>query len=313
MRKEKKRTHRRIAQVIISSLVALAIVGALVFVSWGRDMPVLNPKGTIADQEYTLILITVGLGVLVVVPVFIMLFTIAWRYRASNKKARYEPEFAGHRGFEALWWGIPCVIILALSLITVVATRALDPFKPLESQVKPVKIQVVAMEWKWLFIYPDEGVATLNYVNIPEKTPIDFQITADAPMNSFWIPALAGQIYAMAGMSTQLHVMADSVGTYNGSSANISGEGFADMHFKVNSLSRDDFTKWRNASIYSFNQLTSDSYTKLAAPTKNNPETTYALIDSGLYNEIINKYMSPEGSASSKDENDSSDMSGMNM
>lgn len=313
MRKEKKQTRRRVAQVVISSLVALAIIGVLVFVSWGRDIPVLNPKGTIAQQEYTLILITVGLGVLVVVPVFIMLFTIAWRYRASNKKAKYDPEFAGHRGFEALWWGIPCAIILILALITVVATRALDPFKPIDSHVKPVKIQVVALEWKWLFIYPDLGVATVNYANIPEKTPIDFQITADAPMNSFWVPALAGQIYAMSGMSTQLHLMSDSVGTYNGSSANISGEGFADMRFKVNSLSQADFTAWRNTAIYSINQLTSDSYAKLAAPTKNNSETTYALIDSGLYNEIINKYMSPEGSASSKEEKDSSDMSGMKM
>lgn len=278
-------------------------------------MPVLHPAGTVADQEYALILITVGLGVIVVIPVFIMLFTIAWKYRASNKKAKYEPEFSNHRGFEALWWGIPCLIILILAMITVVATHALDPFKPLASNVKPVKIQVIAMEWKWLFIYPDEGVATVNYVNIPEKTPIDFEITADAPMNSFWVPALAGQIYAMSGMSTQLHVMADSTGTYNGSSANISGAGFADMHFKVNSLSQSDFATWRNTSIYSFNQLTSDSYAKLAMPTRNNPETTYALIDSGLYNEVINKYMVPEGSKAqdgSASQN-SSDMSGMKM
>lgn len=316
MRKEKKRTIRRRVQVLVSSAVAIAIVGALVYVTQGRDIPVLNPKGTIADQEYTLIIITVGLGLLVVIPVFILLFTIAWKYRATNKKAKYEPELEGHRGLEALWWGIPCMIILILALITSVATHALDPFKPLDSATKPIKIQVVAMEWKWLFIYPEEGVATLNYVNIPENTPIDFTITADAPMNSFWVPALAGQVYAMSGMSTQLHLMADSTGTYNGSSANISGEGFADMRFKVNSMSRSAYNDWKNTSIYSVKLLNADTYKDLAKPSKNDPETTFTLTDSDLYNQIINKYMSHKSSGDSETthtDHMTEDMSGMKM
>ncbi|HWT39839.1 MAG TPA: ubiquinol oxidase subunit II [Dongiaceae bacterium] len=319
MRHDKKRIRRRVAQVLISGLVTLAIIGVLVFVTQGRDVPVLNPHGTIAHQEQVLILITVGLGVFVVVPVFILLFVIAWRYRASNTKAKYEPDMHGRRGLELLWWGIPCAIILALAIITTIATHVLDPYKPLQSNVTPVKVQVVAMQWKWLFIYPDYNIATLNYVNIPKNTPIDFSITSDAPMNSFWVPALAGQIYAMSGMSTQLHVMADSVGTYNGVSANISGEGFADMHFKVYSMTEGDFTTWTKKASYSQNMLTSDAYNKIAAPSKNDPETTYLLMDNTLYDDVIMKYMMPSdsnGSHSGTAEgtpNTTMDMSGMKM
>ena len=223
MRKDKKRDFRRVKQVLISSGIAVLILAILVFVSYGRDMPVLNTKGLIADQERDLILLTFGLGLLVVIPVFIMLFGIAWKYRASNTKAKYEPEFASHKGIEAIWWGIPCAIILLLGIITAISTHALDPYKPITSSVKAVEVQVISLNWKWLFIYPDQGIATVNYLNIPKDTPINFTITSDAPMNSFWIPALAGQVYSMTGMSTKLHVMANDVGTFNGASANISG------------------------------------------------------------------------------------------
>jgi len=275
-------------------------------VTVGRDIPVLNPQGLIAEQERNLIIITTAMGLFVVIPVFIMLFAVAWRYRASNRRAIYRPDFESHRGFEALWWGIPCVIIIILGIITVVSTHALDPYKPLDSNVKPVKVQVIAMEWKWLFIYPDKGIATLNYLNIPKDTPIDFTITSDAPMNSLWIPALAGQVYAMSGMSTQLHLMANSVGTYNGTSSNISGDGFADMTFKVNSMNESDFTTWATTSTTSRNILTQDEYKTLSVPSHNNPETTYMLMDTSLYNEVIMKYMSPGGQSSDASNTDAS-------
>lgn len=310
MRKEKKRNIRRIKQVVISSLIAVVILAILIFVTYGRDIPVLNPKGIIADQERDLILLTFGLGLLVVIPVFIMLFTIAWKYRASNTKAVYQPEFGSHVGIEALWWGIPCAIILLLGIVTGISTHALDPYKPLNSSVQPVKIQVISLNWKWLFIYPDQGIATQNYITIPKDTPIDFSITSDAPMNSFWIPALAGQVYSMSGMSTQLHLMADSVGTYTGSSANISGEGFADMHFKVNAVNESDFMDWTNKMSHSTatTLLTSDSYKKLAEPSHDSSEKTYMLMDYNLYNEVIMKYMSPDGSGVKK-----ADAAGMSM
>jgi cytochrome o ubiquinol oxidase subunit 2 len=310
MRKEKKRDFRQVKQVLISSVLTLIVLAVLVYVTQGRDMPVLDPKGLVADKERNLMLVTFGLGLLVIIPVFIMLFVIGWKYRANNTKAKYDPEFVTHKGFEALWWGIPCVIILTLGIITVVSSHALDPYKHLDSSVPPVKVQVVALDWKWLFIYPDQGIATLNYMNIPEKTPIDLTITSDAPMNSFWVPALAGQIYAMSGMSTQLHLMADSTGTYNGSSANISGEGFADMTFKVNSLTNTDFKDWvsKTANSTTPTLLTADSYKKLAEPSRGDKTTSYLLMDSNLYNEIIVKYMSSDGSDSNK-----AAAAGMNM
>ncbi len=291
MRKQQKQRLIRGVKVLFGIGVALAIIGVLTFVTYGRDMPLLQPKGTIAEQQYILILITVGLGFFVVIPVFILLFTIGWKYRASNKKAKYKPEWADHRGLEALWWGIPCIIIITLAIITVISTHALDPYKKLDSEVPAVKVQVVALEWKWLFIYPEKGIATVNYLNIPESTPVDFTITADAPMNSFWIPALAGQVYAMSGMSTELSIMSDKIGTYNGWSSNISGEGFADMQFKVNVVSQHDFDAWVQNAIYTPETLTKESYGQLAKKSRAEPQKTYTLIESRLYDEIITKYM----------------------
>jgi cytochrome o ubiquinol oxidase subunit 2 len=295
MRKDKKRDFRRVKQVLISGFVAIVVLGILAYVTYGRDIPVLDPKGLIADQERNLILLTFGLGMLVVIPVFIMLFSIAWRYREGNTKAKYEPEQSGSRALEALWWGIPCVIILTLGIITAISTHALDPYKPLESSVQPVKIQAVSLNWRWLFIYPDEGIATMNYINIPKDTPIDFTITSDAPMNSLWIPALAGQVYAMSGMSTQLHMMANQTGTFNGSSANISGDGYADMRFKVNAMSESDYKAWTKKTFNSTSTtlLTDDSYKKLSMNSHDSAQQTFLLMDISLYNEIIMKYMSP--------------------
>lgn len=304
MRDNRKNNMKRVFQVVLFIAFTALFVGVLIFVTQGHAVPVLQPKGLLADKERDLILLTVGLSLIVVIPVFIMLFSIAWRYRASNTKAKYQPEFASHKGIEALWWGIPCLIILVLAIITGIATHALDPYKSLNSPIKPINVQVIALQWKWLFIYPDQKVATLNYVNIPSNTPINLTITSDAPMNSFWVPALAGQVYAMSGMTTQLHIMADGTGSYNGSSANISGEGFANMRFVVNSMTPQDFQLWVKQAKTSRNGLSYDDYQKLAQPSKNIPNTTYTLMDGSLYNKSIMKYMSPSGS-------DSMDMSGM--
>lgn len=298
MRNDKKRALWRAFQVFASSFVTVAIIATFVYATQGRELPILNPHGTIAQQQYTLILITVALGVFVVVPVFILLFSIAWRYRAGNEKAKYDPELEGNRTLEILWWGIPVLIILALAVVTYISTHALDPYKALESDKTPVKVQVVALEWNWLFIYPDYNIATRNFMNIPENTPINLSITADAPMNSFWVPALAGQVYAMSGMTTKLHLMADSVGTYNGSSANISGEGYADMRFKVNSLTENDFATWAKQATLSKDILNEASYAKIAEPSKNAAHTTYKVTTPTMFEDVIMKYMSSENKKS---------------
>lgn len=291
MRDNKKRVLKRAFQVFASSFIAVALIGTFMFVTQGRDIPVLNPEGTISSQQYTLILITVGLGVFVVIPVFILLFSIAWRFRAGNKKAKYEPEMEGHKGLEILWWAIPFLIILVLAIITHISTHALDPYKELKSDKEPVKVQVVSLKWNWLFIYPESGTATLNYMNIPEDTPVNLSITADSPMNSFWVPALAGQVYAMSGMTTKLHIMADKIGSYNGATANISGEGYADMRFKVYSMSEIDYSTWVKKAANSSNMLTSESYAKLTEAHEHKAETTYMLMTPKLFDNIVMKYM----------------------
>ena len=294
MRNEKKRFLKRSIQVFASSFIAVAIIGLFTFFTKGREMPVLNPQGTIADQQYVLILITVGLGVFVVVPVFILLFAILWRYREGNKKAKYDPDLEGNKGLEVLWWGIPILIILALSIITFISTHALDPYKELQSDKTPVKIQVIALNGNWLFVYPNEKISTLNYIKIPENTPVNFTVTSDAPMNSFWIPALAGQVYAMSGMTTKLHVMSDSTGTYNGATANISGPGYADMRFKVYSVKQDDYDLWARDAMGSPNELTNDSYDELVPVQPHQAEKTYKLVAISIFDDVIMKYMSSE-------------------
>lgn len=286
-------SKRRVIQVLVSVVVTVLFVAVIAYLLQGRDIPVLQPQGTIAQQQYVLILITVGLGVFVVIPVFILLFSIAWKYRESNTKATYDPELHGHRGFELLWWGVPALIIIALAIITAVSTFALDPYKPLTSDKKPVEVQVIALQWRWLFIYPEHNVATINYMNIPEQTPVNLTITGDAPMNSFWVPALAGQVYAMTGMSTKLHFMADKTGSYNGVSANISGDGYAGMRFKVNSMSQTEFDDWTKQATTSTDWLTQATYDEIAHPTKDTSTKTFGLVQPGLYDGVIMKYMSP--------------------
>lgn len=311
MHNNKSRVKRRVLQILVSVVIAVVIVGVFALVMYGRDIPVLNPQGIIAEQQYQLILITTLLGVFVVVPVFILLFTVAWKYREGNTKAKYEPEFDGSRWLEALWWGIPCLIILLLAVITFISTHALDPYKAIESDKEPVKIQVVSLQWKWLFIYPDEGIATVNHFTIPEDTPVEFTLTSDAPMNSFWLPSLGGQVYTMSGMSTKLHLMANTVGSYKGASANLSGDGFAGMTFVAHSKTQADYQSWVTSSKTSPDWLTAPTYKKLREPTKDIPEKTFGLVEDGIYDAIIMKYMGPQDNKGL--ENNGHTTSGMDM
>ena len=183
---------------------------------------------------------------------------------------------------------------MIVSILTFVKTHELDPYKPIASDKKPMTIQVVALQWKWLFIYPEEKIATVNFVQFPKDTPLHFEITADAPMNSFWIPHLGGQIYAMPKMKTQLNLIANALGDFRGSSANLSGEGFAGMHFIARSSSEEDYTKWIESAKNSSNALSLDEYKKLASPSKDNPPEIFQLKEEKLFDLIIMKYMHPQ-------------------
>lgn len=275
----------------VLGLIGLVLVGF--FVST-HDLAVLQPEGAVGEKQRDLIVIATVLCLLVIIPVFVMTFGIAWKYRASNTKAPYEPDWDHSKVFETIWWGVPIAIILVLGVITWQSSHALDPYRPLDSEVKPVRIQVIALQWKWLFIYPDERIATANYLQIPEKTPINFEITADAPMNALWIPKLGSQVYAMSGMTTKLHLIANNTGVYQGSSANISGEGFADMNFKVKATSRADYDSWVHSIHGKDEVLRQQTYDSLAKPSVLAEPRSYSLDDLGLYDRVVMKYMAPQ-------------------
>lgn len=278
------------------AVIALLTLG-LIFISvsylQNTNIPVLSPGGPIGQKERDLIVLAVALSLIVVIPVYFMLFYFAWNYREGNKKARYDPGFDHSRLIESIWWGVPLLIITILAVATWRGSHELDPFKPLASSVKPLNIQVVALQWKWLFIYPEQNIATVNSLTFPEKTPIRFDVTADAPMNSFWIPQLGGQIYAMSGMSTNVHLMADSVGNYHGSSANISGEGFAAMKFTASSVTGDDFDRWVAQVRQNRDLLSMAVYSQLAQPGRGTPIGYFSSVERNLYDQVVEKYSLP--------------------
>jgi len=284
--------------------------------AFGSKIVLLNPRGVIAYKEFDLMLTALALMLVVVVVVFSFTFLIVWKYRVGNRTSKpYSPEWDHNVKIELVWWAIPLCIVIFLSVITWTSSHDLDPFKPIASNIEPITIEVVALDWKWLFIYPQEGIATVNMIEFPAQTPINFVITSDAPMNSFWIPQLGGQIYAMPGMSTQLHLESFGVGTYDGLSANISGAGFAGMKFRANSVSQADFDQWVANVKQSPNILGQSQYAALSAPSQNVPVTLYSAVDKSLYNDAIMKYMMPQGSSASdtQDMQDMPGMSGMTM
>src|SRR3989344_605863 len=252
-----------------------------------------NPKGWIASEQKELIITATMLMLMAVIPVLVITFVFAWKYRAGNN-AKYAPTFDHSRLLQFTWWTALCAIIVVLSVIAWKSSYALDPRKTLKSNIKPITIQVVALEWKWLFIYPEQNIATVNFMQFPEDTPINFEITADAPMNSFWIPQLGGQMYAMSGMKTKLHLEASDPGTYRGLSSNISGEGFAGINFTAVASSNADFDTWVRTVKQSSNILNLNEYDKLAEPSKNNPVTLYSFVEDNLLDTIIMKFMMPQ-------------------
>ena len=259
------------------------------------NIPILEPKGLIAQKELDLIYFALILALFVVIPVFSLLIIFLIRYREGNKKSslRYNPNLSGSKVLESIWWVIPTIIILILSIVTWQSSYQLDPFKPISSNLKPLNIEVVALDWRWLFIYPDQNIASINFLEIPIDRPISFYITSDAPMNSFWIPQLAGQIYAMPGMSTQLHIEGNTIGEYNGRSANISGNGFSKMNFKVMVSSNSNFSNFINHTAKLKNNLSLAVYNKLSQPSLDSNYQFYSSVAPNLYNYVVEKYMSP--------------------
>ena len=280
-------------KIIIIFFVILLIVSAIFWLLGRGDMAILNPKGLIAVKERNLIFLATGLMLLIVIPVFATAVYIVSKYRAGNSRAQYEPDWDHNGKLEFLWWLLPGMIIFFISIIIWKSTHELDPFKPLDSSVKPITIQVVALNWKWLFIYPEQNIATVNFVEFPQNTPVNFQLTADAPMNTFIIPQLGGQVYAMAGMENQLHLMATEQGKFIGSSTEINGAGYSGMRFIAESVSDEAFQNWIHSVQSKETSLSWNVYTKLAEDSTDTPVMLYSSVSPDLFHVIINKFMIP--------------------
>ncbi|WPH12948.1 ubiquinol oxidase subunit II [Variovorax paradoxus] len=264
----------------------------------GCNTVLMNPSGDIANQQGRLIVVSTVLMLIIIIPVIALTLFFAWRYRQSNKEADYSPDWDHSTQLELAIWAAPLLIIIALGAITWISTHTLDPYRPLSrldaerpipAEAKPLVVEVVALDWKWLFIYPEQGFATVNEMAAPVDRPITFKITASSVMNSFFIPALAGQIYAMPGMETKLHAVINKPGEFEGFSANYSGAGFSGMRFKFHGLSNTDFDQWvQKVKAGKDGELTREQYKKLEVPSEREPVRHYAAVAPDLYDAILN-------------------------
>ena len=261
---------------------------------------VLDPAGDVARQQRDLLIHSTVLMLFIIVPVMALTVLFAWRYRHANKKARYEPDWHHSTRLELVIWAAPLLIIICLGALTWLGTHLLDPYRPLDRiapgkpvphETRPLEVNVIALDWKWLFIYPEYGLATVNELAVPVNRPISMRITASSVMNSLYIPHLAGQVYAMAGMETRLHGVLNEPGVSQGFSANYSGAGFSGMRFTFRGLSDAEFAQWvQNAHD---GELTRERYLELAKPSENEPVRHFTRVDSTLYQAVLNRCVEP--------------------
>ncbi len=268
-----------------------AALAAAVFSLAGCQGGVLDPKGQVGVDEKTLIIVSTLLMLLVVIPVIVMTLFFAWKYREGRDHEIYSPKWAHSGRIETVVWLVPVAIIVILGGITWYSTHALDPYKPLDHEREPLTVQVVSLNWKWLFIYPEQGVASVNELVFPVDVPVQFRITSESTMNSFFIPQLGSQIYSMAGMETRLHLIANEAGTYHGISANYSGEGFSDMNFDAIATSDTEFEQWVTSVRQDNPTLTPERYATLATPSEDHPVEHFGSVSDGLFHQIIHRYM----------------------
>ena len=280
-------------------LLALLPIAAVL---GGCNFVVMAPAGDIAARQRDLILISTGLMLLIIIPVMIVTVLFAWRYRQANKSARYEPDWDHSTHLELVIWAAPLLIIICLGAITWMGTHLLDPYRkldriaagrPVTAETKPLDVQVVALDWKWLFIYPEYGIATVNELAAPVDRPIQFRITSSGVMNSFYIPALAGQIYAMAGMQTRMHAVINYPGDYIGFSANYSGAGFSNMRFGFKGLDQAGFDAWVEENRKTGSRLDRAAYLELERPTEKVPVKRYAEVEPQLFSMVLNMCVEP--------------------
>ncbi|MBT0670859.1 ubiquinol oxidase subunit II [Novosphingobium profundi] len=282
---------------------ALALTGALS----ACNTVVLKPAGDVAQQQGDLVVMSTYLMLLIIVPVIALTLFFAWKFRASNTEADYDPDWDHSTQLELVIWAAPLLIIICLGALTWVSTHLLDPYRtisridaqtPISSQAKPLEVDVVALDWKWLFIYPEQGIATVNELVVPANRPLHFKITASSVMNSFYVPAMAGQIYAMPGMETRLNAVMNKTGDdFVGFSANYSGAGFSGMRFKMRSVDDAGFASWiadvKQGGANAAGSLEAKQYLDLEKPSENVPVLHYANVDPKLYGRIVDMCVEP--------------------
>jgi cytochrome o ubiquinol oxidase subunit 2 len=267
--------------------VLLAVVLIDVLTLGGCTDGVFDPKGPVALAERQILLNALGIMLAIVVPVILATLGVAFWFRASNERARYRPNFNYSGRLELLVWSIPAMTVFLVGGVAWVGSHDVSPRKPIVSAVKPLRVQVASLDWKWLFIYPDQGVASVNRLTIPVGTPISLELTSSGVMNSFFVPQLGSQIYTMAAMLTRLHLQADQSGSYRGMSAQFSGEGFADMHFNVEAVAPEKFSEWVDAARNAGVELNVATYAELAKPSAAVAPFTYRSVAPGLFDSIL--------------------------
>lgn len=282
-------------------LIGLLLVPVVLMLG-GCDLVLLNPEGFVAQQQSDIMISTTIIIALIIVPVLIAIGVIAWRYRATNKKATYDPDWDHSPQLELLVWACPLLIIIAVGAVSWIGTHQLDPYraldrvaehKPIPPGTQPLEVNVVSLRWKWLFFYPKYNIATVNELAAPVNVPIKFKLTSDAMMDAFFVPDLAGMVYTMPGMQTMLHGVINKPGVYMGMSANYSGHGFTDMRFDFHGMSQKDFEQWVAKVRASGKTLDRTAYEQLAKPTRDEPVHYYAGFTPGLYQRILERCVDP--------------------
>jgi cytochrome o ubiquinol oxidase subunit 2 len=266
-------------------LFALILIGIVLL--GGCTEGVLDPKGPVAAADRQIMLNSLGIMLVIVIPVIIATLGVAFWFRASNTRAQYRPDFAYSGRLEMLVWSIPAMTVFLVGGVAWVGSHDVSPRRPIVSAVKPLRVQVASLDWKWLFIYPDQGVASVNHLTLPVGTPVSLELTSSGVMNSFFVPQLGSQIYTMAGMTTRLNLLADYPGTYRGFSAQFSGEGFADMHFEAKAVTNEKFAQWVDSVRNAGPELDAKAYADLVMPSAAVAPFTYRAVAPGLFDRIV--------------------------
>ena len=248
---------------------------------------VLHPAGPVAAGEWTILLNSLAIMLAIIVPTILATLAFAWWFRAGNTRAKYRPDWSYSGQLELLVWSIPLLAVIFLAGIGWVGSHQLEPSRPLASRAAPVQVQVVALDWKWVFIYPEQGIASVNRLVIPAGRPIAFRITSATVMNSFFVPRLGSQIYAMSGMDAKLHLQADKPGRYRGLSAHYSGAGFADMAFAADAVTPDQFGRWVAGARAAGPVLDGPTYQRIAGQEATMRVMTFRAVTPGLYDAVV--------------------------